>query len=86
MRNTVKNPTTAPSAEAAPKATLPSSIATIETKTLTVPQAGAIYFGLAKDASYNAARRGEIPVIRMGRTLRVPIVRLERMLLGDAEK
>jgi hypothetical protein len=49
-------------------------------KTLTVPEAGALYFGLKRDASYAAAARGQIPTIRLGRSLRVPILALERML------
>jgi hypothetical protein len=36
-------------------------------KTLTVPEAGRLYFGLGRGASYEAARRGEPPVIRIGR-------------------
>ncbi len=49
-------------------------------KTLTVPEAGRRYFDLGRNASYSAARRGEIPVIRIGRLLRVPVVALERKL------
>jgi hypothetical protein len=49
-------------------------------KTLTVPQAGKLYFDLERDASYAAAKRGEIPVIRIGRTLRVPVTAMERLL------
>jgi hypothetical protein len=49
-------------------------------KTLTVPEAGRLYFDLGRNASYEAARRGDIPTIRIGRLLRVPIVALERML------
>ena len=49
-------------------------------KTLSVPEAGRMYFELSRNGSYEAARRGEIPVIRIGKKLRVPIVRLERML------
>ena len=49
-------------------------------KTLTVPDAGRIYFDLGRNASYEAARRGDIPVIRIGRLLRVPVVALERKL------
>ena len=49
-------------------------------KTLTVPEAGRRYFDLGRNASYEAARRGEIPNIRIGRLLRVPIVALERKL------
>jgi len=33
-------------------------------------------------ASYEAAARGEIPVIRIGGRLRVPVCQLERMLEG----
>jgi hypothetical protein len=53
-----------------------------EPKTLTVPEAGRIYFDLCKNASYEAARRGDIPTIRIGRLLRVPVVALERKLEG----
>jgi len=51
-----------------------------EPKTLSVPEAGRVYFSLGRNASYDAARRGEIPVIRIGRLLRVPVVALERKL------
>jgi hypothetical protein len=46
----------------------------MEPKTLTVPDAGRLYFSLGRNASYEAARRGDIPVIRIGRLLRVPVV------------
>lgn len=49
-------------------------------KTLTVPEAGAEYFGLSRGASYEAAKRGDIPTIRMGKLLRVPVRALEEML------
>jgi hypothetical protein len=49
-------------------------------KTLTVPEAGRVYFDLGRNASYEAARRGDIPTIKIGRLLRVPIVALERKL------
>ena len=52
-------------------------------KTVSVPDAGRRYFGLAKNASYAAAARGEIPVIRIGGRLRVPVCQLERMLEGE---
>jgi excisionase family DNA binding protein len=48
--------------------------------TMTVPEAGKKYFGLSRDGSYRAAERGEIPIIRIGRLLRVPVRALERML------
>jgi hypothetical protein len=55
-------------------------------KTLTVPQAGRVYFDLGRNASYEAARRGDIPTIRIGRLLRVPVVALERMLETTTHK
>ena len=53
---------------------------TDEAKTLSVPEAGWRYFGLGRNASYEAARRGEIPTIRIGGKIRAPIVTLDRML------
>jgi hypothetical protein len=49
-------------------------------KTMSVPDAGRLYFDLGKNASYEAARRGELPVIKIGSRLRVPVIALERML------
>ena len=37
-----------------------------ESKTMSVPKAGKIYFGLGRDASYVAAKRGQIPAIKIG--------------------
>jgi hypothetical protein len=51
-----------------------------EPKTLTVPEAGRVYFNLGRNASYEAARRGDIPTIRIGKLLRVPVGALERKL------
>ena len=47
--------------------------------TISVPEAGR-RLGLGKNASYEAARRGELPVLRFGRKLRVPRVAFERLL------
>ena len=49
-------------------------------KTISVPEAGREYYGIGRDASYEAAKRGEIPVVRVGRLLRVPVVAMERKL------
>jgi len=51
-----------------------------EPKTVSVPEAGRRWFGIGRNASYEAARRGEIPTIRIGRLLRVPVVALQRKL------
>lgn len=47
--------------------------------TITVEEAGAA-LGLSRAASYAAVKRGDIPVIRVGRRLLVPTARLLRML------
>ena len=52
----------------------------MEPKTMTVPDAGRVYFSLGRNSSYEAARRGDIPTIKIGRLLRVPVVALERKL------
>jgi hypothetical protein len=49
-------------------------------KTISVPKAGEKYFGFGRDASYAAAKRGDFPVIKIGRRLRVSVPALERML------
>jgi excisionase family DNA binding protein len=51
----------------------------MEDRTISVPEAGR-RVGLSKNAAYKAAKAGEIPALRFGRKLRVPIVALERML------
>jgi hypothetical protein len=48
--------------------------------TMTVPEAGKKYYDLSRDASYEAARRGDIPTIRVGRLLRVPIAAMNAKL------
>lgn len=59
------------------------NIADIRGRTvLTVPEAGAV-LGLGRSASYEAARRHEIPVLRLGRRQVVPVPRL-LALLGAA--
>ena len=47
---------------------------------ISVPEAGKRYYNLGRWASYEAAKRGEIPTIRVGRSLRVPVRVIERML------
>ena len=48
--------------------------------TIPVPEAGRKYFGLSRNASYAAAARGDIPTIKVGKLLRVPVRALEEML------
>jgi hypothetical protein len=55
--------------------------------TISIPQAGARYYGISPNASYAAAKRGEIPTIQVGRLKRVPIRAMERKLdrAGEAQ-
>ena len=48
--------------------------------TLSVPEAGKTYFGLSRNGAYAAANRGEIPTIKIGKLLRVPVRALEQKL------
>ena len=43
------------------------------------PNAGQA-LGLSRNATYDAARRGEIPTIRFGKLIKVPTAALRRML------
>jgi hypothetical protein len=49
-------------------------------QTLSVPKAGRDYFNLGRNAAYAAAKRGDIPTIKIGKHLRVPIRALEQQL------
>ena len=53
-----------------------------DAKTLSVPEAGRRYFGLGRNGSYEAAKRGELPVIKIGARKRVSVTALERMLVA----
>jgi excisionase family DNA binding protein len=53
-----------------------------ERKTCTVPEAGRM-LGIGRAASYEAAHRGEIPTLRIGRKIVVPLAALNRLLSGD---
>lgn len=48
--------------------------------TITVPRGGKLAFGLGRAASYNAAARGELPTIRVGKRLVVPVALLREQL------
>lgn len=53
---------------------------------MTVPEAGREFFGIGRSAAYDAARRGEIPTIRIGRKILVPIQAVEQMLADAGRK
>jgi excisionase family DNA binding protein len=55
-----------------------------ERPTVSVEEA-AEWFGLGRSAAYVAVRRGELPSLRFGRSLRVPTAAARRMLGLDPE-
>jgi excisionase family DNA binding protein len=50
-----------------------------ECLTLSVEEAGRL-LGYSRNTAYEAAKRGELPTIRLGRKIRVPRVALQRLL------
>lgn len=57
----------------------------VEGETISVPEAGKRYFGLSRNGSYDAAERGDIPTIPVGRLLRVPVRAMEKKLNAVGE-
>ena len=53
--------------------------------TISVPEAGEI-LGIGRTAAYEAARNGQIPVIRIGKRLLVPMIALEKLLVEAGVK
>jgi excisionase family DNA binding protein len=54
-----------------------------ESATMTVVEA-AHHLGIGRNQAYEAAKRGEIPVIKIGKRLLVPRAALDRLLNGVA--
>ena len=48
-------------------------------KTITVPEAASM-LGVSRNLAYEAVRRGELPAIRVGRRLVVPLKAIEELL------
>jgi excisionase family DNA binding protein len=55
-----------------------------ERKTLTIPEAAKV-LGIGRNQGYEAAGRGEIPTIKIGKRLLVPRAALERLLSGQPQ-
>ncbi len=49
-------------------------------KTMSVPEAGKVYFNLSRNGSYEAARRGDIPTMQVGRLKRVSVAVMDRIV------
>lgn len=48
--------------------------------TISVPDAGRLFFGLARNAAYSAAERGDFQTIKVGGRIVVPVAPLAAML------
>jgi excisionase family DNA binding protein len=57
----------------------PSELVQSERRTISVEEAGR-RLGLSRNTAYQAASRGEIPTIKIGRRLLVPTVAFDRLL------
>lgn len=52
--------------------------------TITVPEAGEL-LSLSRDSAYRAAAAGQIPTLRLGRRIVVPVARLLALLGQDGD-
>ena len=53
----------------------------VERRTITITEA-AKALGVSRNKAYEAAKRGEIPTIKLGKRILVPVAALERLLAG----
>ena len=51
--------------------------------TMSIPAAGKRYLGLGRNASYEAAKRGDLPIVEVGRLKRVLVRVLETRLESE---
>lgn len=52
---------------------------------MTIPEAGR-KLGLSRESAYKAAKSGQIPTIRIGHLLKVPVVQFNRLLDGPRDQ
>lgn len=48
--------------------------------TISVPEAGELFYGLSRNGSYEAAKRGDIPTIKIGGKIVVPVAPIAEKL------
>jgi excisionase family DNA binding protein len=56
-----------------------TNVTTTTRETLTVEEAGRV-LGIGRASAYDAVKRGELPVIRLGKRIVVPRAALDRLL------
>jgi hypothetical protein len=47
---------------------------------ITVPDAGRLFLGLGRSAAYQAAKRGDLPTVKIGGLILVPVAKVAEML------
>ncbi|SCX00914.1 hypothetical protein DSM25558_0197 [Agrobacterium sp. DSM 25558] len=52
----------------------------LKSPTISVPDAGRLFFGLARNAAYNAAEKGDFETIKIGGRIVVPVAPLAAKL------
>jgi hypothetical protein len=52
-----------------------------DVKTMTIEDAGRLYFGVGRAGAYLAAKRGDLPLVGRGKRKRVSVPAMERILL-----
>ncbi len=57
----------------------------MEKRTYSIPEAAKV-LGIGRTAAYEAARMGQIPTIRIGKRILVPIAALDRLLSLEPNK
>ena len=54
-------------------------------QTYSIPEAAKV-LGIGRSAAYEAARTGEIPTIKIGKRVLVPVAQLEQLLGGKIDE
>jgi len=57
----------------------------MKTQTLSIPETAKV-LGIGRSKAYQAAQCGEIPTIRIGKRVLVPVAQLERLLGGQIDE
>ncbi|MCO6050640.1 hypothetical protein NGM99_12690 [Mesorhizobium sp. RP14(2022)] len=52
----------------------------LSSPTISVPDAGRIFFGMCRSKAYEAARNGQIPTIEINKSLLVPVAIVAKQL------
>jgi excisionase family DNA binding protein len=60
-------------------------VVVVDKQTVSVREAARI-LGIGRDTAYEAARTGQLPTIRFGKVIRVPIAALDKLLAEAGQR